>query len=178
MHIRVIKSDHTVESYLHTKVLGTFHNALSGGGQGDLYVAEQLAEAMTFCLYRQGQPSRQVSTEEIYLMMLSVLRDTGHGRAADVLHQHRLERKLHRKRLEIVEGQNGSMKVVPWDKAEIVEELIGTFQIQRPLARVIAGAVEEKVLRMGMCRVSRSLLNELIAADLEAMVQAEGQLAG
>jgi len=175
MHIQVTKADRTAEPYLHTKVLSTFHNALSRAGQGDLYIAEQLAEAVTFYLYRRSQ-SRQISSEEIHLMVLAVLRDTGYDRSAQVLNQHRLERRLQRKRVEILNDRNGSAASVLWDKSDLVEELMHTFSLERPMARAVAGAVEEKILRMGVSRVSRGLLNELIAADLEAMLSAQEQL--
>lgn len=175
MQIQVLKADQTTESYLHTKVLGTFHLALSRAGQGDLYTAEQLAEAVTFYLYRKP-PSRQIATEEIYLMIQAVLSDTGYGRAAEILNRHRLERRLQRRRVEIVGGQNGSTTAASWDKSRLVEELMETFAVERSLARVIAGAVEEKILRMGIGKISRGLLNELVAVDLEAMLLAEEQL--
>ena len=175
MHIRVIKADRTMESYLHTKVLSTFHNALSRAGQGDLYTAEQLAEAVTFYLYRQSQ-TRQISTEEIHLMILAVLRDTGYDRSAQMLNQHRLERQLQRRRVEILDNRNGAAVRVLWDKSFLVEELMRTFSLERPLSRAVAGSVEEKIFRMGISRISRGLLNELIAADLEAMLSAQEQL--
>lgn len=175
MHIRVIKADRTMESYLHMKVLSTFHNALSRAGQGDLYTAEQLAEAVTFYLYRQSQ-TRQISTEEIHLMILAVLRDTGYDRSAQMLNQHRLERQLQRRRIEILDNRNGAAVRVLWDKSGLVEELMRTFSLERPLVRAVAGSVEEKIFRMGISRISRGLLNELIAADLEAMLSAQEQL--
>lgn len=174
MQIQVQKADHTTEPFQHTKVLATFHLALSLSGQGDLYTAEQLAEAVTFYVYRRAE--RQVASEEICLMVLAILRDTGCGRAAEVLNRHRLERQLQRKRIEVLYGQNGSTVTAAWDKSRLVEELMRAFRLARPMARVIAGSVEEKVLRMGITRVSRGLLNELIAADCEAMRRAEEQL--
>lgn len=175
MHIRVMKADRSTEPYLHTKVLGTVHHALSQGGQGDLYTAEQLSEAITFYLYRQPQ-SRQLNTEEIHLMIMAVLRDTGYDRAAEILSQHRLERKLQRKRIEILCGQEDSATAIAWDKSMIADELMTAFRMERALARVIAGSVEEKIMKMGLTHINRSLLNELIEADREAMQRAEQSL--
>ena len=52
MQIRILKSDGQTEPYLHTKVLGSFNHALTHAGDC-LYAAEQMAEAVTFYLYRQ-----------------------------------------------------------------------------------------------------------------------------
>jgi hypothetical protein len=72
MKIRVLKSDGTVEPYLHTKVLGTFHNALTAVDENDLTAAEQLAEAVTFYLYR-ADGSHTISVDQIHLLIQSAL---------------------------------------------------------------------------------------------------------
>jgi hypothetical protein len=48
--LRVVKADGSTEAYLHTKVLGTVNNALTAAGQGDMTLAEHLAEVVTFHL--------------------------------------------------------------------------------------------------------------------------------
>ncbi len=175
MRIRVMKTDRTIEPYLHTKVLGTFHQALSEAGTGDLFAAEQMAEAVTFYLYSRPE-SRTISTDEIHLMAQAVLRDTGFATAAHLLNDHRIGRKLRRKRLVVVEETTDQDDARPWDKSDIVETLVKQYRLNRPLARVIAGSVEEKILRMGLSRIRKRLIRELVDTETETMLRAEEQL--
>ena len=53
MQLKVRKEDGSVEEYLHTKVMGAISNALASAGEADIFVAEQLAEVVTYYLYQQ-----------------------------------------------------------------------------------------------------------------------------
>jgi hypothetical protein len=171
-----MKTDRTVESYLHTKVLGTFHHALSAAGGPDLFAAEQMAEAVTFYLYSRPH-SRTITTDEIHLMIQAVLQDTGFSSAAGALNEHRIQRKLQRKRIEVIEEtQEGNPQTSGWNKSVIVEHLVRQYHLNRALARVIAGSVEEKVIRMGVTRIRKGLIRELVEAETETMLRAEEQL--
>ena len=44
MQLSVIKANGTTEEYLHTKVIGTFNNALALAGKPSVYAAEQFSE--------------------------------------------------------------------------------------------------------------------------------------
>jgi len=176
MRIRVMKTDGTAEPYLHTKVLGTFHHALSESGEPNLYAAEQMAQAVTYYLYSQPH-SRTVTTDEIHLMIQSVLCDTGHILAAEALNQHRNQRKLQRRRIEVVEDTpDDNAAAVPWSKSAIVEHLVSRYHLRRSLARVIAGQVEETIFRMEIFRIRKGLIRHLVETETEAMLQAEEQL--
>ena len=59
MQLKVRKEDGSIEEYLHTKVMGTISNALATVGEADIFVAEQLAEVVTYYLYQQ-QKGRNV----------------------------------------------------------------------------------------------------------------------
>lgn len=177
MQIRVRKSDGRFEPYLHTKVLGSFNHALSGAGEC-LYAAEQMAEAVTFYLYRRMQQGT-LSTDEIHQMVLTVLESMGYYRAAAALGEHRLKRKLQRKRIDVLDDaphRDRPAETHPWDKTRIAEDLIGRHNLDRFLARAIASAVEEKILNMGVSRVRKSLIHQLVIADTESMLEAHRQL--
>lgn len=179
MRIRVLKCDSVVEPYLHTKVLGTFHNALAAVGENDLTAAEQLAEAVTFYLYHNG-PSHTVSSDQIHLLIQSVLASTGFPDAAEALNNHRLQRKLKRKRILVVDAPEHTdaeeFQVAAWNKSRIVTHLMDKRKMDRLTARTVAAAVEEKILRMGVSKVRSSLIRELVAEDAEAILRAERQL--
>ena len=177
MHIRILKVDGQIEPYLHTKVLGSFNHALSRTGDC-LYASEQMAEAVTFYLYRQMRHGT-LSTDEIHHMILTVLESMGYGHAAAAFNEHRLKRKLQRKRIDVVDDTRHGHPAAGcdhWDKNHIVADLINRSNIDRFLARAIASAVEEKILNMGVTKVRKSLIHQLVIADTESMLDAHRQL--
>lgn len=179
MRIRVLKCDGVVEPYLHTKVLGSFHNALAAVDENDLTAAEQLAEAVTFYLYHNA-PSHTVSSDQVHLLIQSVLASTGFPAAGEALNKHRLMRKLKRKRILVLaacdQADADESQFEAWTKSRIVGHLMEKRKMDRLTARTIAASVEEKVLRMGVSRVRCSLIRELVAEDAEAILRAERQL--
>ena len=176
--LKVVKSDGSIEEYIHTKVMGSFSNALAAVDEPSVFAAEQFAEVITFYLYER-KDSHIVSSDEIHLMVHSVLTATGYEHAALALKEHRLSRNIKRKRIEVINNGNGKEERTDissqWDKSRIVGNLIED-NIDRHIARAIASAVEERVLRMGMSRVPCSLIEQLVAVDTDLMLQAEGQL--
>jgi transcriptional regulator NrdR family protein len=180
MQLKVVKADGSVEQYLHTKVIGTFSNALALIDQTNVFAAEQFAEAITFYLYRK-RGVVTVTSNEIHLMAQAVLTATGYENAARALNEHRLNRQLKRGRIEVIDGdeptaQDDAMRLCQWNKSRIVKDLIRKDKIDRNLARAIASSVEEKVLNLGMTRIRRSLIAELVAADTDVLLQVQKQL--
>jgi transcriptional regulator NrdR family protein len=181
MQLKVIKRDGQMEEYLHTKVIGTFSNALGLVDDANIFAAEQFAEAVTFYLYEKHN-SATVTSEEIHLMMQSVLLATGYEHAAEAINEYRLNRKLMRSRIEVVDDKPEdaagcfSFQVDRWDKSRIVENLIGRDHVEPQTARAIASAVEQKVLNLGMTRIRRRLIGQLVIADKDAMLEAQSQL--
>lgn len=180
MQLKVIKADGSLERYLHTKVIGTISNAMAMIDQPNVFAAEQFAEAITFYLYRR-RGVVTVTSDEIHLMIQAVLTATGYENAARALNEHRLNRQLKRGRVEVVDGHETNsgddpMRLCLWNKSRIAEDLIRKDKIDRNLARAIASSVEEKVLILGMTRIRRSLIAELVAADTDALLQVQKQL--
>jgi hypothetical protein len=187
--LRVAKVDGTDEAYLHTKVIGTINNALTAAGQGDMVFAEDLAEVVTFYLYKKlGR--RTVNSNEIYSMVKAVLAATGHEEAALALAQHTVERRLKRTRTEVLalnmsefaDAQKlHEMKQAPernpWDKAHIVRDLTDRFGVPHHVARAVASAVEERLFRMEVTTVSLSLIKQLVLGEMAAMFHAQQELA-
>ncbi|HIJ67281.1 MAG TPA: hypothetical protein HPP87_00015 [Planctomycetes bacterium] len=180
MQLKVKKADGSIEQYLHTKVIGTFSNALALIEEPNVFAAEQFADAITFYLYRR-RGVFTVSTDEIHLMAQAVLSATGYENAARALNEHRLNRRMKRGRIEVVDGYEADSGNEPaglcrWNKTRIVENLVGKDKIDRNMARAIASSVEQKVLNLGMTRIRRSLIAELVAADTEAFLIVSKQL--
>ncbi len=186
--LQVTKSDGTTEEYIHTKVVGTINNALSASGRSDMAMAEDLAEVVTYYLYRR-QNGRQVSSSEIFSMVKAVLVSTGFEGAALALGEHAIGRRLNRSRTEILAVdmndftdvqrlyRTGQPPVrVPWDKSRIIDELTGESGFSRQMARVVAAMVEERIFSMGMTLVPQSLLKQLILGEAAAMLRAQREL--
>ena len=170
MQIRVTKVDGSTEAYLHTKVLGSLHRAMAAVQSDGLETAQMLSDAVTYFLYRQPQSDR-LTTDQIHQMVLTVLNGGGFASAAEVLSAHRLNRQLQRRRISVADSEQHA-----WDKGLIVRDLIGHYGLQRPLARAIAGTVEEKVLRMGAGQIRKGLIRHLVVTDLENMLDAHQEL--
>lgn len=186
--LRVVKADGTTEAYLHTKVLGAINNALSAAGQPDMTVAEHLAEVVTFHLYQEtGRHS--ISSGEIFSMIKAVLVVTGNEEAAAAVTEHALERRLKRRRTEVLdvdvqdfadlrqlcEAENSPARM-PWDKTRIVDDLAVRSNLPRQTARAIASMVEERVFSMGMTVLTRSLIKQLVLGETAAALRAEREL--
>lgn len=186
--LKVLKSDGSIEEYLHTKVIGTISSAMAGVGEPDTCVAEQLAEAITYFLY-QKRKRRSITCSEILSMVKAVLSGTGHEEAAIALSEHHLHRRLRRSRVEVVSvnvlqlsdaelicEDHHIHKRSRWDKSRIVEGLISKYGLCPKIARTIASLVEEKILGMGINLVSDSLVKQLVLGDTAAILQANKEL--
>jgi len=188
MQLKVIKADGSVEEYLHTKVIGTISNALGRIGQADICVAEQLAEVVTFFLYRR-QKGRAVTSSEILSIIKAALTATSYEEAAVALSEHHFERKLKRSRVEVVSVDiqeladaelfaeaEGLDRRFRWDKSRIVKDLVTKNNLSLQTARMIASMVEEKIFSMGITLVPASLIKQLVLGDAAAVLQAQRQL--
>ena len=190
MQLKVVKADGTAERYLHTKVVGTISNALGKVGQADIYIAEQLAEVVTYYLYRR-ENQHTVASSEVFSIVKAVLTSTGHERAAIALSDHHFERRLKRSRVEVVSldvedledamrlcEAEGPGKKSQWDKARIVEDLVTKHGVPRKTARAIASMVEERIFNVGITLVPASLIKQLVLGDAATVLRAQRQLQG
>jgi transcriptional regulator NrdR family protein len=186
--LTVIKSDGSEEEYFHTKVIGTISNALNNTTLADVYIAEQLADVVTYYLYQQ--PNRRVVTSnEILSVIKAVLTATGYDEAAVRLSEYHFERKIMRSRVEVISidireltdarqltGAKESSARCRWDKSSIVDELVAKNDISRHTARAIASMVEDKIFNMGIPLVPTSLIKQLVLNETAAVLQAQEQL--
>lgn len=188
MQLKVIKTDGSVEEYLHTKIMGTISNALTRIDQPDIYAAEELAEVVTYFLY-QSQNRRSVTSSEIFSIIKAVLTETQHEQAAVVLSERHFERKLKRSRIEVVSVDIKELADAEmlcnsgnvdsrsrWEKSIIVNDLIQKHDVSRQTARMIASMVEEKIFNMGLTLVPASLIKQLVLGDAAAVLHAQRQL--
>jgi hypothetical protein len=186
--LKVKKQDGAIEEYLHTKVMGTISNALASADEADIFIAEQLAEVVTYYLY-QKPGRREVTSSEVFSIIKAVLTATGHDQAAILLSEYHFERRIKRSRIQVAsidvqeltdaemlargEELDGKCR---WDKSVIVRGLATKHGIDQNTARAIASMVEEKVFRIGMTLVPASLIKQLVLSDAAAVLRAQEQL--
>jgi hypothetical protein len=186
--LKVKKQDGAIEEYLHTKVMGTISNALASADEADIFIAEQLAEVVTYYLY-QKPGRREVTTSEVFSIIKAVLTATGHDQAAILLSEYHFERRIKRSRIQVAsidvqeltdaemlargEELDGKCR---WDKSVIVRGLATKHGIDQNTARAIASMVEEKVFRIGMTLVPASLIKQLVLSDAAVVLRAQEQL--
>jgi len=186
--LHVIKADGTTEEDIHTKVIGTIHNAFVAAGRPDIAMAEDLAEVVTYYLYRR-QDQRQVSSSEILAVIKAVLTSTGYEAVAAILGEHTLERRLKRARTEVLAvdvqdfsdverlyGTTPQPERMPWDKGRIVSDLLAASGMTPQTARAVASAVEERVFNLGMTLIPRSLIRQLVLGEAATLLQAQKEL--
>jgi len=190
--LMVIKADGTKEEYFHTKVIGTIANALAATGRPDIHAAQEIADAVTFFLYRTAQPGDSqisIGTHEILSIIKTVLADTGFEPAAEAISEHHFERKLKRCRVEVVRGKLDKLSDAEelyaecseqprskWDKSLIVEYLVAKHRLHRQTARAVASMVEEKIFNLGLPLVPAGLIKQLVLSDAAAVIRAQNQL--
>ena len=188
MQLKVIKADGGVEEYLHTKIIGTISSALGRIGSPDMYVAEEMAEVVTFYLYNR-QNRRTVTSSEIFSIIKAILTATKYEDAAVALNENHFERRLKRSRTQVVSIDIEELadaellcKTEPsdntsrWDKSRIVQDLVAKHDISQQTARTIASMVEEKIFNIGSTLVPASLIKQLVLGDTAAIMRAERQL--
>ncbi|MGD0572726.1 MAG: hypothetical protein ABSB11_06860 [Sedimentisphaerales bacterium] len=188
----VVKADGTSEEYFHTKVIGTIANALGSAGRPDIHVAQEIADAVTFFLYRTAQPGDSqisISAREILSIIKTVLADTGFEEAAIAVSEHHFERKLKRCRVEVIRGRLDGLSDAEelyadysdqprckWDKSLIVEYLVAKHRLHRQTARTVASMVEEKIFNLGLPVVPAELVKQLVLSDAAAVIRAQNQM--
>lgn len=170
MQIRITKADGSTEAYLHTKVLGSLHRAMAAVESDCLETAQMLSDAVTYFLYRRFK-GETLTTEQIHQMILTVMEGAGFAAGAETLTAHRLNRRLQRRRINVIDSERPA-----WDKGLIVQDLIEHYRIEEALARAIAGLVEEKILRMGAVHIRKGLIRHLVMTDMEDLLEAHHEL--
>ena len=186
--LKVIKADGDIEEYIHTKVIGTISVALSKIGRNDVYIAEQLADVVTYYLYHQ-ENVHSVTSGEIFSVIVAVLTETGYENAAEALCEYHFRRKLKRLRTEVIsidiqgitearilaedEHFDGGSQ---WDKSRIVNALIGDYEFDLPEARMIASVVEDRIFNMEITKVPTSLIKQIVLNEAAMVMRAQKQL--
>lgn len=174
----VRKRDGRVVPYDEQKIAETIQLAAREAKQDNPTVGRDLAGVVTMYLERYSE--REVpSCEEIQQLVEKILLDTGHAAIARAYIVYR-ERKgmpaeaappppedLFPSNLLLVDGSTRD-EVAPWGRERIIGALVKEAGLEPAAAGEIAGAVEQKIFRLGQRRVSTSLIRELVNHELLA----------
>lgn len=173
----VRKRDGTVEPYDEQKIAEAIAKAARASGLDNGTIGRDLASVVTMYLERyheRGTPSSQ----EIQQLVEKILFDTGNAPIARTYIVYR-EKKgqpaespaapptedLFPTNLLLVDGATTG-EVAPWGRDRIIAALTKEAGLEQPAAAEIAGAVEQKIFRLGQRRISTSLIRELVNHEL------------
>jgi len=188
--LEITKSDGSCEEYLHTKVLGAINNAFDQIGQTDIFLAQELADVVTYYAYHKDHGNRRrISSSEILSIVKVALTTTGHEEAAVALSEHHHARRLKRNRIDVVSldiqdladarqfHETTDLRVkTRWDKSRITDDLIEEHDLNRQTARVIASMVEEKIFKMDISLVPACLIRVLVLSDTAMLLRVQDGL--
>lgn len=135
--------------------------------QYDVRVADALAKAVAYHLTEEcGEGS--VSSRYIYQCVQAVLKRTGLTDVADELSAYSRFRSVCRRRLRVRRARVAERNLARWQKKAVVDTLETQYQVQRPVARILAGEIESRVFSLGYNEVSQGLVDELIRNELHS----------
>ncbi len=185
----VTKSDGSFEAYLHTKILGAINHAFDEIGQTDIFLAQELADVVTYYAYKDHGNRKRISSSEILSIVKVALSTTGHEEAALALSEHHYARRLKRSRIEVVSLDIQDLtdarqfhettdlgEKTRWDKSRIADDLIEEHGLNRQTARAIASMVEEKIFKMDISLVPACLIRLLVLSDTAMLLRVQDSL--
>jgi anaerobic ribonucleoside-triphosphate reductase len=177
----VRKRDGRTVAYDEQKIAEAITRAARAAGLDNGTVGRDLASVVTMYLERYHERDAPTS-EEIRRLVEKILFDTGNAAVARAFIVHR-ERKgqppaespappppaedLFPAGLLLVDGATTG-ELAPWGRERIIAALTKEAGLEEASAGEIAGAVEQKIFRLGQRRVSTSLIRELVNHELIA----------
>jgi ribonucleoside-triphosphate reductase len=149
---KVRKRDGRLVDFDETKISDAIFKSACAVGDGDRFLAEELAGVVTLFLEKSYSGSVP-GIEEIQDMVEKVLIETGHARMAKAYILYRERRARAREQVRVrAEGAAGPLVGSPakalvsgWSKGRIAEALIREADLDPKVAEKVATLVEEKV---------------------------------
>ncbi|MFO7898447.1 MAG: anaerobic ribonucleoside-triphosphate reductase [Planctomycetota bacterium] len=178
---RVVKRDGRVVPFDSSKIADAIFQAAAAVGGEDRQTAEDLAEIVAVYLENNYTNDDPPGIENIQDLVEKTLIETGHAKTAKAYILYREKRARLRDRLRVRKpvraGRNTtdiSLLVDPgsraellgWDKTRIADALIKEAELDEETAYEVASAVEKKVFRSGIKRISTTLIRELVDNEL------------
>ncbi len=185
MQLKVRKADETIEEYLHTKVLATLIRVVAFACESETFAAEQLAEAVTFYLYKHYKRP-DISSGQVFSIIKATVDSAGYNSAALLLTENHHYRNLLRSRIEVVKADIETIEDAlefnkhrttgiscAWNKSIIANDLVSAQKFDPLTARVIASMVEEKVLKSSLRCIPTSFIKHIVLTDAAAVRESQ-----
>lgn len=156
----IAKQDGPAERFSDAKLRNCLATVLAAARQ-DPKLANPLARAvaMHLCDWSEREPP---SSEYVYRCVQAVLQQTDLRPAARCMAVHRRRRRARRRQVRVVYPERASAPAVGWRKARVVASLRNTHGLRTPVARLLAGEVEARVLDLGFDHVQAPLVAALV----------------
>jgi len=135
--------------------------------------ADALAHAVELHL-RDWSESRPPTTEYIFRCLRIALTETGMDQVARQLARHRRRRANQRRAVSVRDARGERRALAPWRKATVAGTLERRHGLRHPVARILAGEVERRVLALEYGVVSTTLITELVRSELSAWGLTDG----
>lgn len=177
----IVKRDGRVVPFNKAKIADAIFAAAKAVGGEDRQLADELASVVTMLLEKSFGGDQVPTIEQIQDMVEKALIETGHAKTAKAFILYRDRRSEQRSQMlvrkEVAGGSNSTdihLLVDPgskaeyfeWSKARIVSALVKEAGLGEVEAGDVASAVEKRVLRSGLRRISSSLIRELVDNEL------------
>ncbi len=181
----VKKRDGRVVPFEQDKITEAIFKAAKAVGGEDRYLAEDLAESVTFYLKKQFADKIPV-VEEIQDIVERVLIKTGHARTAKAYILYREKRARIRKiRKGVVSDdthetpflliRRSKDEVLLWERKKIIEDLIKEKGLSKNIAELIALEVEDQIFDSPVKSLTNSLIEELVKSKVSEYSQRQGE---
>ena len=182
---QVKKRDGRIVSFEQDKITEAIFKAAKAVGGEDRYLAEDLAESVTFYLRKQFI-SQIPTVEEIQDIVERVLIKTGHAKTAKAYILYREKRARIRKiRKGVVSGdtpespflliRRSKDDVFLWERKKIIEDLIKDKGISGNIAELIALEVEDQIFDSPVKLLTNSLIEEIVKSKVREYSRRQGE---
>jgi hypothetical protein len=164
--LKVAKSEGSIERFQVGKLRRSIWLAMQG-----LDCEPQLADplARAVAMYVRGRRSAaMLTTGDVFECAQTVLDDTGLGEVSRRLAEHRRQRVGRRRRLLVADFERADAECVGWSKQRVVDAIERQYRLRHPVARIIGGEVEKRVLELDFKVVSTTLVREIVRNELLA----------
>ena len=176
----VRKRDGRVVSFDQAKITNAIFKAAHVVGGEDKLLAEELSGVVALFLKKQFDGDVP-GIEDIQDMVEKVLIETGHAKTAKAYILYREDRRKQRDILKVrkhtTEGRSstdlsllvdagGGDQVYQWDKAKIAKALTTEARLDEEVSWDVASAVEGKIIKSGIERLSTDLIRALVDNEL------------
>lgn len=162
----VTKRDGTRECFSVPKLRNALVKVLRACGR-EPYPADPLAQAVA--LHLRGWTGKAFpTTGYVHRCACTALMQLGIHEAAEELDMHRRQRAARRRGLRVFDPRRPERITSLWRKGALVATLKTRYQLRQPVARLLAGRIEEQVFALGYRLVSKTLLSELLQNEIMA----------